>query len=89
MDEPVRTTRTNTTTTVRLVTHPFGRHGENPPSLGQLRRFVDACEGLPDDLGVSWEKGSLSEGGRYQVVLSVSMQVEVPDPGLQTTPRGG
>lgn len=57
--------------TVRHVAHPFGRNRENPPSLADLRKFVELCEGLPDDVHVGIEKGHLDEGGRRSVTFSL------------------
>lgn len=76
MNAPVRRRSTQDITTVRYVCNPFGRTNTNPPSLGQVREFVNACDGLPDDTAVSVEKGPLDEGGRYTYVLSVRIVVE-------------
>lgn len=73
MAEPTRTVVNQTVTTVRYVVHPFGRARTNPPSLGHLREFLTACQGLPDDTHVGLEKSSLDEGGRYTYTLSVSI----------------
>lgn len=58
-------------TTVRHVATPLGMKRENPPCLADLRIFVDACEGLPDDTHVYIEKGSLDEGGRHTYTFSL------------------
>lgn len=71
MSEPIRKTVTQTTTTVRHVAQAFGIGRTNPPSLGHLREFVAACDGLPDDTAVNVEKSNLDEGGRYSYTFSV------------------
>jgi hypothetical protein len=68
---------TRTVTTVRQLMGPFGRYNTNPPSLGQLREFVAACEGLDDNTSVSVEKGSLSESGTYNCSFSVRIEEEL------------
>lgn len=73
MSAAVRKTTTATTTTVRYVAQSFGKARENPPSLGHLREFVEACEGLPDDTSVRLDKSGLDEGGRYSYTFSLSI----------------
>jgi hypothetical protein len=66
---------TKRTIRVQLVCRPFGRKRETGPSLRDLRDFVEACDGLPDDLGVNVDKGHMGEDGRYNVTLSVRHEV--------------
>jgi hypothetical protein len=70
---PTRTTDTTTTTRVQHIAKPTdgsARHRrENGPHLGDLREFVAACEGLPDDVLVRITDGHMDEGGRYDVTL--------------------
>lgn len=73
-DGPQRSTVTKTITTVRHVVQSFGRTRENPPSLGHLREFVAACEGIPDDTKVTLDKSSLDEGGRFSYTFSVRIE---------------
>ena len=70
-DQPLKRVVTQRVTSVRTVLRPFGRNRTNPPSLEQLRVFVAACEGLPDDTEVHVEKGPLDEGGRHTYTLSI------------------
>jgi hypothetical protein len=70
-DAPVRKKVTQTTTTVLHVLRAFGPIRTNPPSLGQLREFVMACDDLPNDTPVQIEKSSLDEGGRYNYRFSI------------------
>lgn len=78
MAEPNRQTTTQTVTTVRHVVQAFGPARTNPPSLGHLREFVAACDGLPDDTAVNLAKSQLDEGGRYSYTFSVRIE-EAPD----------
>lgn len=71
------TTRITSSKTVTRVWHtaePVGRERENGPHLGDLRAFVKACEGLPDDARVWVEKGHMSDSGRYDVNISLQYQ---------------
>jgi hypothetical protein len=68
---PQRQTVTETVTTVRHVVGTFGRARTNPPSLGQLREFIMACDDIPDDVAVHIEKSQLDEGGRYTYTFSL------------------
>lgn len=69
----MRGERTETTTTVRYVAVPLGSKGrENGPHLGDLRRFVEECEGLPDSIVVHIDKGHMDSAGRYDVTLRAS-----------------
>lgn len=77
--DPVRKTTRQAITTVRHVCRPFGHTNVNPPSLGQIREFVAACEGLPDSTAVSVQRGSLTEGGRYDYVFSVQIVESLDD----------
>lgn len=67
-----RTTTDTTTTCVRHVAKPTGVARETGPHLGDLREFVAACKGLPDDLRVRTEKGYMGEDGRYDVTLQIT-----------------
>lgn len=76
-EAPVRQQRTETVVEVRHIAKPLGTKRENGPHLADLRRFVEACEGLPDETLVRIDNGHLSEGGRRDVVLFVRwVQVE-------------
>lgn len=66
-----RSTVTSTETYVRHIARPSGRERANPPNLGDLRAFVAAAEGLPDDLHVFIERGHVGEGGRHNTTLTV------------------
>ena len=68
-DAPIRKTMTQTITTVRQVMPPL--HGQQPPSLGQLREFVAACEGLEDHLAVHVDRSDLNEAGKYHYTFSI------------------
>lgn len=78
--EPRRETTAQQVTTVRHVVGPFGRDRLNPPSLGHLRKFVNACDGLHDDTVVRIDKGHCDEGGRYSVTFSLRIVVPIPPP---------
>jgi len=58
------------TTEVKHTAKPMGPGRENPPHLIDLRTFVAACEGLPDDLIVRIDTGRSGEGGRHDVTFS-------------------
>jgi len=63
---------TNTTSTrVQQVAKPSGVSRENGPHLGDLREFVDACDGLPEDIRVDITDGYMGESGRYDVTISL------------------
>lgn len=68
---PTRTVVNQKTTSVTYVMIPEGRNRQNPPTLGQLRKFVEACEDLPDEASVSMEKGQLDEGGRHNYTFRI------------------
>ena len=71
----MRRERTTTTTEVCYVAEPLASKGrENGPHLGDLRAFVDECEGLPDSIVVHITKGSLSESGRRDVTFTATWQ---------------
>jgi hypothetical protein len=67
----VRKEATTHVVSVRLIAKPHGRGRDNPPRLRDLRDFVEACDGLHDDLHVYIDRGSLDEGGRHDVTFSV------------------
>jgi hypothetical protein len=80
-----RDERTTTTTWVRYVAEPLASKGrENGPHLGDLRRFVEECEGLPDSIKVHINKGHMGESGRYDVTFETSWQR--PPNGAEPTP---
>ena len=72
-----RTTSTVETTTVRYFAKPLGQARENGPHLSDLRAFVEACEGLPDDTKVTITKGHMGESGRYDVEFVASHRTPV------------
>ncbi len=76
MAEPTRRRWISDIESVRYIAIPAGRERANPPSLGDLRAFVQACDGLPDSAHVAIEPGSLDEGGRRDVVFSVRIVKE-------------
>jgi hypothetical protein len=61
-------------TEVRHIAKPLGSARENGPHLGDLREFVEKCEGLPNDLIVRIDTGHSNESGRRDVVISVHQQ---------------
>lgn len=67
------TTRSDITedvTYIRTVAKPYGQHRKGyPPSLGDLRAFVAACEGLPDDTTVRIDRQSMGSGSDYADVI--------------------
>lgn len=77
MAEPERRTTTTTTTWVRYIATST-RSRRNPPSLGDLRLFVHACEGLPGDVHVSIDEGPLDGVGRRDVEFSVKYEHPAP-----------
>ena len=66
-----RSTRTVTTTTVQHVAKPMGFKRENGPHLIDLRDFVEACHGLPDDLVVRIDFANLDSAGRRNVTFRI------------------
>ena len=66
---------------VTHVAKPYGSNRENPPHLWDLRRFVEACDGLPDTLVVDVKVGRTEarDSGRRDVTLSVTMKEPVTD----------
>lgn len=77
----VRTEAVTATTTVRHRARPMGVARENGPHLGDLRAFVDACDGLPDDLRVSIDRGTVDGAGRYPVTFVAVLSTPVVDDG--------
>jgi hypothetical protein len=75
-----RTTSTVRTTTVRVVAKPMGEGRENPPHLADLRRFVDECDGLPDDTVVNIVDGHLNESGRHDTILTAVIREPIEAP---------
>jgi hypothetical protein len=69
-----RTTTEFVTTRVQQVAKPTGISRENGPHLRDLREFVDACDGLPENVLVRFEKGHMSESGRHDVTISLVHQ---------------
>ena len=69
------------TTEVTHTAKPHGSGQENPPHLWDLRRFVETCEGLPDSLVVTINKGesSAKEAGRHDITFSVKLVEPVTD----------
>jgi hypothetical protein len=66
---------------VSHVARPEGSRRENPPHLHDLREFVDACEGLPDDAVVRVTRGASADGGRYALTLTLRLvePVDLPE----------
>jgi hypothetical protein len=63
---------------VTYTAKPLGSDRENGPHLGDLREFVAACDGLPDDLKVRIDEGHLNEGGRRDVQFLVVHRTRQP-----------
>lgn len=66
------------------VTHigkPHGIGRENPPHLWDFRRFVEACEDLPDNLVVNIKQGesAAKDAGRHDLTFSVKQVEPVTD----------
>lgn len=64
---------------IRYVAEPSGRERANPPTLGDLRAFVDACSDIPDEEHVYIEKGSLNEAGRHNYTFSIHRILKTGD----------
>jgi hypothetical protein len=68
------------TTEVTHVAKPYGTGRDiNPPHLWDLRRFVEACEGLPDNLVVSIKSQVRESSSRVSVIFSVKQVEPVTD----------
>jgi len=67
------------TTEVTHVAKPYGPTRTNPPDLWDLRRFVEACEGLPDEVAVTIKPGGSDNTGRRDVVFAVKIVEPVTD----------
>jgi hypothetical protein len=87
-EAPSRTVSTVTTETVRHLAKPYGRNRENGPHLADLRAFVAACEGLPDDVLVRIENGYLDEGGRRNVTFTANYRVPQSGPSTSMPEEG-
>lgn len=70
-----RTTNTTTTTHVKRLAEPIGQARENGPHLVDLRAFVAACEGIPDETLVRIHNGHLGESGRMTVTIELHHRV--------------
>lgn len=75
-----RTVHITRTTVVTHVAEPMGRERNNGPHLADLRAFVAACDGLPDDTRVHFEDGHLNEGGRRNVTIRASIRASIRTP---------
>lgn len=64
---------------VRHVGKPHGPGRENPPHLWDFRRFVEACEGLPDNMVVAIITGNSDNVGRREIMFSVKLVEPVTD----------
>jgi hypothetical protein len=67
------------TTEVTHIAKPYGANRTNPPTLWDLRRFVEACEGLPDNMAVMIKPEDSDNTGRRNVVFSVKKVDPVTD----------
>jgi hypothetical protein len=67
------------TVEVKHIGKPHGPGRENPPHLWDFRRFVEACEGLPDNLVVAIIIGVSDDTGRKDVMFSVKQVEPVTD----------
>lgn len=74
-----RNTSTITTTRVTQFAKPMGTARENGPHLADVREFVAACEGLPDDTLVRIEPGVLGLGGRHTVKITATHQHSIDE----------
>ena len=74
-----RTTTTTTTTRVQHFARPMGVARESGPHLHDLREFVDACDGLPEDVLVRISEGHIGEDGRNDVTISLIWQHPTED----------
>lgn len=79
-----RGTHTKTTTYVRHVAKQT-RDRRNGPHLGDLREFVEAAEGLPDDVPVHIRQGYLTESGRRDVEFEIRYEHPTPTTGEEST----
>jgi hypothetical protein len=59
------------TTEVSHVARPEGAKRESPPHLHDFREFVEACDGLSDDMPVTITAGSSDGTGRKNLTFSV------------------
>jgi hypothetical protein len=64
---------------VKHIGKPHGMGRENPPHLWDLRRFVEACEGLSDGLVVTITTGGADNTGRNDILFSVKQVEPVTD----------
>jgi hypothetical protein len=65
---------------VTHVAKPYGTGRDiNPPHLWDLRRFVEACEGLPDTLVVNIKSSVRESGSRFNMTFSVKQVEPVTD----------
>lgn len=72
----MKKTTTTRTVTVSVVAKPLGVERENGPHLGDIREFVAECDGLPDDVFVSVDEGTLNESGRRLVTITAKHTIE-------------
>jgi hypothetical protein len=64
---------------VQHIGKPHGPGRENPPHLWDFRRFVEACDGLPDSMVVTITTGASDQTGRNDVMFSVKLVEPVTD----------
>lgn len=74
-----RSTTATTTTYVKHVARPLGQRRENGPHLGDLREFVEAATGLPDEVRVRIDSEDLSESGRRNVTFEILFRHPAPE----------
>lgn len=68
------------TTEVKHISKPYGSgRDSNPPHLWDLRKFVEACEGLSNSLVVTITTGNSDNVGRREVMFSVKQVEPVTD----------
>jgi hypothetical protein len=72
---------------VRHIARPHGPGRENPPHLWDLRRFVEACEGLPDGLVVEMSAGTSDNVGRRNIIFAVRQVEPVTDQMVEERAR--
>jgi len=68
------------TTEVSHVARPEGVKRENPPHLHDFREFVEACDGLPDDMPVVLTIGASDNTGRKDVMFAIKKVEPVMHP---------
>jgi hypothetical protein len=74
-------------TEVKHIAKPYGPKRDNPPDLWDFRKFVEACEGLPDTLPVEIKTGASDQTGRKDIMFSVRLAEPVTDEMVEERAR--